>query len=212
MALTLWKRGHLGVLWKRGAGRNQRRRRGGGTSGGEGELDGTSGDEGELDGTSGDDGELDGTSGDDGELDGTSGDEGGHLRGAGTGGHLRGAGTVGHLRGAGTGGHLRGAGTGLGRATTGGLAILSSGGLAILSGGGGFGKRGADFSADRTDVKHGSSTFAPRSALLETHLRARGNTRECGRPQSLVRHEGVTSDGTPTRDQRLSRHRMTVSF
>ncbi len=62
----------------------------------------------------------------------------------------------------------------------GGPATLSDGGLAWAAVGGGLGRRGADFGADRTDVKDGSSTFAPRSALLEAHLRARGNTRECG--------------------------------
>ncbi len=45
------------------------------------------------------------------------------------------AGTAKRIRGAGTGGRCRGAGTGLGKATTGGLAILSAGGLAILSAG-----------------------------------------------------------------------------
>ncbi len=51
--------GALGKLWKRGAGRNQRRRRGAGRDrGDEGELDGTSGEAGGLDGTSGDEGGL----------------------------------------------------------------------------------------------------------------------------------------------------------
>ncbi len=35
---------------------------------------------------------------------------------------------------------------------------------------------GVDFSADLTDVRDGSSTFALRSALLEAHFRARGYT------------------------------------
>ncbi len=74
-----------------------------------------------------------------------------------------------------------------------------------------LGRREADFSTDRTDVKHGSDTFAPRSALLEAHLRARGNTRGCGQPQPLVRHVEVTSEGIPARDWRLSRHWITVS-
>ncbi len=43
-----------------------------------------------------------------------------------------------------------------------------------------LGRREANFSADQTDVKPGSATFAPRSALLETHLRARGNIRGGG--------------------------------
>ncbi len=72
-------------------------------------------------------------------------------------------------------------------------------------------RREADLSADQTDVKPGSDTFAPRSALLETHLRARGNTRGGGRPQPLVRHWEVTSEGIPARDWSFSRHWITVS-
>ncbi len=157
----------------------------GGTSRGSGELDGTSRGSGELDGTSRGSGELDGTSRGSGELDGTSRGSGGSSREAGT--------------------------EELWRLTPIGLAISPAGGLAWTADGGGLGRRGADFSADRTDVTDGSSTFAPRSALLEAHLRARGNTRECGGLQPLVRHLGVTSDGTPARDRRLSRHRITVS-
>lgn len=37
-------------------------------------------------------------------------------------------------------------------------------------------KRNVDFSADLTDQNAGSTTLAPRSALLEVHFRARGNT------------------------------------
>ncbi len=70
--------------------------------------------------------------------------------------------------------------SGLAILIAGGPTSFSNGGLAWAAVGSGLGRRGADFSADRTDVKDGSSTFAPRSALLEAHLRARGNTRECG--------------------------------
>ncbi len=74
-----------------------------------------------------------------------------------------------------------------------------------------LGRREADLSADQTDVKPGSDTFALRSALLETHLRARGNTRGGGRPQPLVRHWEVTSEVIPARDWSFSRHWITVS-
>ncbi len=66
-----------------------------------------------------------------------------------------------------------------------------------------LGRREADLSADQTDVKPGSDTFAPRSALLETHLRARGNTRGGGRPQPLVRHWEVTSEVIPAQGLEL---------
>lgn len=41
-------------------------------------------------------------------------------------------------------------------------------------------EREADFSTDWTDVIAGSTTLAPRSVLLDTHLRVRGNTGEYG--------------------------------
>ncbi len=189
-----WRGAATGGHW-RGAATGGRSWELDGTSRGSGELDGTSRGSGELDRTSRGSGELDRTSRGSGELDGTS----------------RGSGELdGTSRSSGE--SSRGAGTGeLWRLTPIGLAISPAGGLAGTADGGGLGRRGADFSADRTDVTDGSSTFAPRSALLEAHLRARGNTRECGGLQPLVRHLGVTSDGTSARDRRLSRHRITVS-
>ncbi len=47
-------------------------------------------------------------------------------------------------------------------------------GTDFAAGGGWLGRRELDFSADLTDVIGGSNTFALRSALLETHFRARG--------------------------------------
>jgi hypothetical protein len=68
--------------------------------------------------------------------------------------------------------------------------------------------READFSAERTEEIGGSRTSALKSALLETHLRARGKTRGLG----LWPSRGAVSARSPTRDRRLSRHWMAASF
>lgn len=61
----------------------------------------------------------------------------------------------------------------------GGLESGAAAGSGLRTGmvlGAGNGGREADFSTDGTDVNPVSATLAPRSALLETHLRAWGNT------------------------------------
>ncbi len=157
----------------------------GGASGDEGELGGASGGEGKLDGTnsrgcsgsakldgaSGDEGELGGASGDEGELGGTSGNEG-ELGGASGGeGKLDGNNSRGRSESADSRGRSVGSGNAELDGTSGDDGEL---GLAVNSGW--FGRRGLEFSADLTDVKDGSKTFALRSALLEAHFRARGYT------------------------------------
>ncbi len=130
---------------------------------------------------------------------------------AGIGGRCRGAGT-GFAAGGGTGSDfVAGGGTGSDFATGGGtgsdFAAGGGTGTDFAAGGSWLGRQELDFSADLTDVIGGSNTFALRSALLETHFRARGYSEITAGGGTII-----AAGGAPAQDRRLSRHLIPTSL